>query len=86
MKWIVQLGQGTLGLQESEYYSNETEITLAYRQFMTDLATAMTNDTLTITNDVLAMYLFEQDIAKVILFNKWMKFHPAISFLVVSLE
>lgn len=60
----IELGQGTLGLQESEYYTNETVITAAYRQFMTDLATAMTNDTLTITNDVLAMYLFEQEIAK----------------------
>ena len=70
IEFIVQLGQGTLGLQESDYYMNETDITLAYRQFMTDLATAMTNDTLTITNDVLAMYLFEQDIAKVIFFSK----------------
>ena len=40
---------------------------MAYRQFMTDLAAAMTNDTMTISNDVLAMYLFEQSIAKVIL-------------------
>lgn len=59
------MGQGTLGLQESEYYMNETDITLAYRQFMTDLATLLTNDTLTINNDVIAMYLFEKQIAEV---------------------
>ncbi|CAF4671252.1 unnamed protein product, partial [Rotaria magnacalcarata] len=48
----IELGQGTLGLQETEYYNNETDITAAYRQFMTDLAMALTNETSTIANDV----------------------------------
>lgn len=51
---------------------------MAYRQFMTDLATAMTNDTMTISNDVLAMYLFEQDIAKVILSSSLFDYHQSI--------
>ena len=64
---ILQLGQGTLGLQETEYYDNETDITVAYRQFMTDLASALTNETSTIDNDVCDMYTFEKNISQVIL-------------------
>jgi len=61
----IELGQGSLGLQETEYYQNETDITIAYRQFMTDLAGVLTNDSMAISNDVMAMYLFEKDIAQV---------------------
>ncbi|CAF1189094.1 unnamed protein product [Rotaria sp. Silwood1] len=60
----IELGQGTLGLQETEYYNNETDITLAYRQFMADLATALTNDTSAIITDVIAMYLLEKNISQ----------------------
>ena len=61
-----QLGQGTLGLQETEYYNNETAITEAYRQFMRDLAAELSNDTSAITNDVRDMFLLEKAIAQVI--------------------
>ncbi|CAM4832492.1 unnamed protein product [Rotaria magnacalcarata] len=60
----IELGQGTLGLQETEYYNNETDITAAYRQFMTDLAMALTNETSTIANDVSAIYSFEKNISQ----------------------
>ncbi|CAF3407017.1 unnamed protein product [Rotaria socialis] len=60
----IELGQGTLGLQETEYYNNETDITAAYRQFMTDLAMALTNETSTIANDVSAIYSLEKNISQ----------------------
>lgn len=61
----IELGQGTLGLQETEYYNNETAITEAYRQFMRDLAAELSNDTSAITNDVRDMFLLEKAIAQV---------------------
>ncbi len=69
LKKIFQLGQGSLGLQETEYYNNETDITAAYRQFMTDLASALTNETSAIGTDVLLMYLLEKNISQVIPFQ-----------------
>ncbi|CAF1295890.1 unnamed protein product, partial [Rotaria sordida] len=60
----IELGQGTLGLQETEYYNNETDITRAYRQFMHDLASELTNDTGAIDTDVIAMYLLEKNISQ----------------------
>ncbi len=65
LKNIFQLSQGNLGLQETEYYENETAITAAYRQFMTDLATALANDTRQIQTDVLDIYTFEKNISQV---------------------
>ncbi|CAF4423120.1 unnamed protein product [Rotaria sp. Silwood2] len=60
----IELGQGSLGLQETEYYDNETDITAAYRQFMNDLASALTNETAAISTDVIAMYLLEKNISQ----------------------
>ncbi|UJR20406.1 hypothetical protein I4U23_023537 [Adineta vaga] len=60
----IELAQGTLGLQETEYYNNETAITEAYRQFMRDLAGALSNDTSAITNDARDMFLLEKSIAQ----------------------
>ena len=62
---MFQLGQGSLGLQEREYYENETDITLAYRQFMQNLASALTNETTDVASDVIAMFLFEKQISQV---------------------
>jgi hypothetical protein len=62
---IFQLSQGNLGLQETEYYENETAITVAYRQFMIDLATALTNETTQIQTDVMDIYTFEKNISQV---------------------
>jgi len=69
LKKIFQLGQGSLGLLETDYYNNETDITAAYRQFMTDLASALTNETSTIGTDVLLIYLLEKNISQVIAFQ-----------------
>jgi len=60
----IELGQGTLGLQETEYYNNETDITKAYREFMRDLALQLTNETSAIETDVLSMFLFEKNISQ----------------------
>ncbi len=65
LKKIFQLGQGSLGLQETDYYNNETDITAAYRQFMTDLASALTNKTSAIATDVAAIYALEKNISQV---------------------
>lgn len=59
-----ELGQGSLGLQERAYYENETDITLAYRQFMENLASALTKDTKDVPSDVIAMFLFEKEISQ----------------------
>ena len=62
---MFQLGQGSLGLQERKYYENETDVTLAYRQFMQNLASELTNDTTDVPSDVIAMFLFEKQISQV---------------------
>ncbi|CAF5042283.1 unnamed protein product, partial [Rotaria sp. Silwood1] len=60
----IDLGQGSLGLQEREYYNIETNVTAPYRQFMNDLASQLTNETSSIPADVLAIYLFEKSISQ----------------------
>jgi len=60
----IELGQGTLGLEETDYYMNDTAITKAYQDFMTNLALALANDTSAIANDVHDMYQFEKNIAQ----------------------
>ncbi|CAF4938123.1 unnamed protein product, partial [Rotaria sp. Silwood1] len=60
----IGLGQGSLGLQEREYYNIETDVTAAYRQFMNDFASQLTNETSSIAADVLAIYLFEKNISQ----------------------
>ncbi|CAF0915198.1 unnamed protein product [Adineta ricciae] len=58
------VGQSALGLGQRQYYMNESKITIAYRRFMFDLASALTNDTAMIETDVNDMYEFEKEIAK----------------------
>ena len=65
MKKIFQIGQGGLGLTDKDYYINDTGINLAYRQFMKDLATALTNETSAIDGDVADMYTLEKNISQV---------------------
>ncbi|CAF3975020.1 unnamed protein product [Adineta steineri] len=61
----IELGQGTLGLQETEYYNNETAITAAYRQFMIDLASALTNNSMAaIKTDVDEIFALEKIISQ----------------------
>lgn len=83
---ILQLGQGDLGLQETEYYNNDSStITIAYRQFMTDLATALTNDTSAIAVDVQAIYELEKNISQVCSQRMSQKIRSDL-FLLVPLE
>jgi membrane metallo-endopeptidase-like protein 1 len=60
----IELGQGSLGLEDTEYYNNETAIEAAYRQFMIDLATLLTNNTSAIQADVQDIYAFEKNISQ----------------------
>lgn len=60
----IELGQGDLGLESKDYYKTETPTTIAYRQFMRDLAKALATDTSMIEQDVTDMYEFEQNIAQ----------------------
>ena len=62
---IIQLGQGTLGLQDPDYYKSETPITIAYRQFIIDLATELVNNTSINETDVQDIYTFEKNISQV---------------------
>ena len=62
---LFQIGQGNIGLEDRNYYVNETNVTKAYRQFIQDLSLALTNDTSMIDNDVTDIFEFEQEIAKV---------------------
>ena len=59
------MGQGDLGLGQKQYYTSETPVTNAYRQFMTDLAKRLTNDTSAIDQDVIDIFEFEKLIATV---------------------
>ena len=59
------VGQSALGLGQRQYYMNESKVSIAYRRFMFDLASALTNDTAMIEADVNDMYEFEKEIAKV---------------------
>ncbi|CAF0909442.1 unnamed protein product [Rotaria sordida] len=60
----IKIGQGSLGLPQRQYYTNETNINIAYRQFMLNLAKALTNDTSMIDQDVKEIYEFEKNISK----------------------
>ncbi|UJR11165.1 hypothetical protein I4U23_015346 [Adineta vaga] len=60
----IEMGQGDLGLGQNHYYMSETPVTIAYRQFMTDLAKALANDTSSIAQDVTDIYEFEKTIAQ----------------------
>ncbi|UJR10830.1 hypothetical protein I4U23_015017 [Adineta vaga] len=60
----ISVGQGSLGLPQRQYYANETDITIAYRQFMRSLASLLTNDTIMIDQDVDEIFEFERSIAQ----------------------
>ncbi|CAF4106434.1 unnamed protein product [Adineta steineri] len=60
----LKISQGDLGLGEREYYMNESKITVAYRRYMFDLASILSNDTSTIEQDVNDMFEFEKELAK----------------------
>ncbi|CAF3718768.1 unnamed protein product [Adineta steineri] len=60
----IEMGQGDLGLGQKQYYMSETPVTIAYRQFMTDVAKALTNDTSMIAQDVTDIFEFEKTIAQ----------------------
>ncbi|CAF1247586.1 unnamed protein product [Adineta steineri] len=67
-EYALGISQGDLGLGEREYYMNESKITVAYRRYIFDLASVLSNDTSTIEQDVNDMYEFEKELAKVIPF------------------
>lgn len=62
---LLKIGQSDLGLEQRQYYFNESKHNVAYRQFIHDLATALTNDTSMIANDVRDIYEFEKKISLV---------------------
>jgi hypothetical protein len=59
------LGQGSLGLQEAAFYNDTTGLPAAYKQFINDLATALTNNTVNVSRDVEEIYTLEKQIAAV---------------------
>ncbi|CAF0827881.1 unnamed protein product [Adineta steineri] len=63
-EYDLRITQSDLGLGQREYYMNESKITVAYRRYMFDLASLLSNDTSTIEQDVNDMYEFEKEIAK----------------------
>jgi predicted metalloendopeptidase len=63
----IRVSQNSLALGDRNYYFNESDVTRAYRQFMRDLALALTNDTSMIEDDVNNTYTFEQTIARFVL-------------------
>ncbi|CAF1200289.1 unnamed protein product [Rotaria sordida] len=60
----ILIRQGTLGLLQRQYYVNETNITIAYRQFMYSIAKTLTNDTSMIDQDIKEIFDFEKNISK----------------------
>lgn len=60
-----QIAQSDLGLEQRQYYLNESKSTEAYRQFLRDLAMILANDTRMIETDVRETYEFEKKIAQV---------------------
>ncbi|CAF1075040.1 unnamed protein product [Adineta ricciae] len=61
--YYIRVGQSELGLEQRQYYLNESQATRAYRQFINDLALALSNDSTTIEDDVRDIYEFEKKIA-----------------------
>ncbi|CAF0871999.1 unnamed protein product [Rotaria sordida] len=60
----IEIGQGDLGLGPRDYYNSETNITVAYRRFIRDLATALANNPSWIDNDVKDIFEFEKTISE----------------------
>jgi predicted metalloendopeptidase len=63
-----EIGQSNLGLEDRSYYQSESDVTIAYRHFIRNLALAMSNTTTTIDDDVNEIFEFEKTFAKVIHF------------------
>ncbi|CAF0813568.1 unnamed protein product [Rotaria sordida] len=63
-EYDIGIGQSDLGLGQRQYYSNESKITIAYRQFIYNLAAALTSDASMIEQDVNDIFAFEKEIAK----------------------
>ncbi|CAF0895927.1 unnamed protein product [Rotaria sordida] len=61
---IYRIGQSDLALGQKQYYANETNITIAYRQLIRELAMALGNDTSMIDQDVNDIFEFEKNISK----------------------
>ncbi|CAF0761494.1 unnamed protein product [Rotaria sordida] len=60
----IEIGQSDLALGQKQYYANETNITIAYRQLIRELAMALGNDTSMIDQDVSDIFEFEKNISK----------------------
>ncbi|CAF0891456.1 unnamed protein product [Rotaria sordida] len=60
----IEIGQSDLALGQKQYYANETNITIAYRQLIRELAMALGNDTSMIDHDVNDIFEFEKNISK----------------------
>ncbi|CAF0838473.1 unnamed protein product [Rotaria sordida] len=60
----IEIGQSDLALGQKQYYANETNITIAYRQLIRELAMALGNDTSMIDQDVNDIFEFEKNISK----------------------
>lgn len=76
-----KIGQSDLGLEQRQYYFNESKHNVAYRQFIHDLATALTNDTTMIVNDVREIYEFEKKISLVRMLRVFHSFEFVCSFI-----
>jgi hypothetical protein len=64
-----KIGQSSLGLEDRSHYKYESDITVAYREFIREVALILTNRTLTIDEDINQIFEFEKTIAQVILFR-----------------
>jgi hypothetical protein len=60
------MSQGDLGLRDKSYYTTENNITIAYKNYIRDLAQALNNGTSINDTDVTAIFEFEKAIATVI--------------------
>lgn len=59
------MGQSDLGLGQKQYYFDGSKIAIAYKQLIHDLATALSNETSTVEQDVTDLFDFEKEIAQV---------------------
>jgi predicted metalloendopeptidase len=62
---IFQIGQSDLGLKDRSYYTKEDEVTIAYKDYIRDLAQALNNGVSVNDIDVNAIFDFEKEIAQV---------------------
>ncbi|CAF2099472.1 unnamed protein product [Rotaria magnacalcarata] len=60
----IEIGQGDLGLGQKQYYTTETNITVAYRQFMRDIAKSLADDVSMVDIDINDMFDFEKTISE----------------------